>query len=73
VPAVLNLDKILKQSKILHKSVFDKLLILPPFEGSTSGKEEFVELESFYTPYPESRYKYEEKLEFLEGVEYIPL
>jgi hypothetical protein len=53
--------------------VSEKLLILPPFEESTSGKEEFVEPESFYTPYPKSRYKSEENLEFIEGVEYIPL
>jgi hypothetical protein len=66
-------EKILKQYKILHKSVSDKLLILPPSEGSTSGKEEFVELESFFTPYSASRYKNEESLEFLEGAKYIPL
>jgi hypothetical protein len=65
-------ENILKQSKTLHKSVSEKLLILPPSEESTSVKEEFVELESFYTPYPESRYKYEENLEFIEGFEYIP-
>jgi hypothetical protein len=73
VPVVSDPEKILKQSKILHKSVSDKLLILPPFEESTSVKEEFVEPQSFYSPYPKSRYKSEENLEFLEGTKYIPL
>jgi hypothetical protein len=49
------------------------LFLLPPSEESTSGKEEFVESESFYTPYPESRYKSEERFEFPKETEYTPL
>jgi hypothetical protein len=40
---------------------------------STSGKEESIEPESFYTPYPESIYKYEERFELPEETKYIPL
>jgi hypothetical protein len=49
------------------------LFLLPPSEESTSGKEEFVEPELFYTPYPESRYKSEEIFEFPEKTKCIPL
>jgi hypothetical protein len=73
VPVVSDPEKILKQSKSLKKLGSEKLFLLPPFEESTSGKEEFVEPESFYTPYPESRYKYEEIFEFPEETEYPPL
>jgi hypothetical protein len=51
----------------------EKLLILPPSEESTSGKEEFVQPYSFYTPCPERRYNSEENLEPIEGLENIPL
>jgi hypothetical protein len=73
VPVVSDLEKILKQSKSLKKLGSEKLFLLPPTKGSTSGKEEFVEPEYFYTPYPESRYKFEEIFEFPEETEYPPL
>jgi hypothetical protein len=50
-----------------------KLFLLTPAEESTSGKEEFVDPKYFYTPYPKSRYKYEEIFEFPEETEYPPL
>jgi hypothetical protein len=49
------------------------LFLLATFEESTSGKDEFVEPEYFYIPYPKRRYKSEEIFEFLEETEYPPL
>ena len=73
MPDVSDPEKILKHSKSLKKLGSEKLFLLPPSEESTLGKEEFVEPESFYTPYPKSRYKSEEIFEFLEETEYPPL